>query len=466
MHALTQLPRRVARRMLPFRRRPDAQAWLDALPAFAVPGDAIEVLPDPVAYRERLLALIAQARRRIVLVALYLQDDDGGREIMEALYAAHARQPTLQITVFVDWHRAQRGLIGKQRSGGNADMYRDFAKRLGRGVSVYGVPVQTRELLGVLHLKGLVIDDAVLYSGASFNDVYLARHQRYRLDRYHLIEHAGLADALARFVQREFVDSEAVRLINRADVPSTQTLLPAIRDLRRQLQAARYIVPHEPLGPADVAITPMVGLGSLDNPLNNALLHLLGSTRERLVLLTPYFNLPRPVRALLGQLLRRGCQVDIMVGDKVANDFFIPPGERFRTIGVLPYLYESNLRRFARSHRRHIASGQLNLWLWRHGDNTYHLKGVYIDDDVAVLTGNNFNPRAWALDLENALILRDPAGHLREAHAAEWQRLRHHATRIDDYRSLETTSSYPPPVRKVLRRLKRVRLDRLANRLL
>ena len=57
-------------------------------------------------------------------------------------------------------------------------------------------------------------------------------------------------------------------------------------------------------------------------------------TRERLVLLTPYFNLPRPVRAVLGQLLRRGCTIDIMVGDKTANDFFIPPDQPFKTIGA------------------------------------------------------------------------------------------------------------------------------------
>ena len=133
------------------------------------------------------------------------------------------------------------------------------------------------------------------------------------------------------------------------------------------------------------------------------LLALLRGTRERVILLTPYFNLPRPVRLVLGQLLRRGCRIDIMVGDKTASDFFIPPGQPFKTIGLLPYLYENNLRRFARAHRRQIDAGQLNLYLWRDGDNSYHLKGLFVDDDVAVLTGHNLNPRAWSLDLENAL---------------------------------------------------------------
>lgn len=452
--------------MLPFRRQPKASP-LDTLPFLAVPASAIEVLPDPAAFRRELLQLIAQATRRIVIVTLYLQDDDGGREVLDALYAAKARQPSLQVSVFVDWHRAQRGLIGKQKSEGNAGMYREYAARLGPGVDIYGVPVQNRELFGVLHLKGFVIDDAVLYSGASLNDVYLARHGRYRLDRYHLLRHRGLADAMAAFVQRHFVGSGAVRRLNAAEVPTTRMLQPAIREFRQGLQGAGYdIPPGETLGPCDVAVTPLLGFGRSDNSLNDALLALLRGTRERVILLTPYFNLPRPVRIVLGQLLRRGCEISLMIGDKTANDFYIPPGQPFKTIGLLPYLYENNLRRFARDHRRQIDSGQLNIHLWRDGDNSYHLKGLFIDDDVAVLTGNNLNPRAWALDLENGLVLQDPGRLLHAKHQAEWVALKRHATRLADYHALESPRHYPAVVRKQLKRLNRTRLDRLVNRLL
>ncbi|WEN15855.1 CDP-diacylglycerol--serine O-phosphatidyltransferase [Rhodanobacter sp. AS-Z3] len=466
MNKLMSAPGRLARRMLPFPRKHKPGLLPLALPSFAVPATAIEVLPDPVAFREILLQRIAQATRRIVIVTLYLQDDDAGRELLEALYAAKARAPGVQISVFVDWHRAQRGLIGKQKSEGNAGMYREYARRLGPGVEIYGVPVQTREVFGVLHLKGYVIDDTVLYSGASLNDVYLARHGRYRLDRYHLLQHAGLADAMAAFVQTYFVDSAAVRRLNVAEVPSTKSLQPAIREFRQGLQRASYTVPQDVLTAGQVAVTPLLGFGRSDNALNDALLALLRGTRERLIVLTPYFNLPRPVRLVLGQLLRRGCRIDIMVGDKTANDFYIPPGEPFKTIGLLPYLYENNLRRFARAHRRQIDSGQLNLHLWRDGDNSYHLKGLFIDDDVAVLTGNNLNPRAWSLDLENGLLLRDPEHLLHAKHAAEWAALRKHATRLDGYQSLESPRHYPPEVRKLLKRLKRTQLDRLLNRLL
>ena len=46
------------------------------------------------------------------------------------------------------------------------------------------------------------------------------------------------------------------------------------------------------------------------------------------------------------QLLREGKKVEIIVGDKTANDFYIPEDEPFKIIGALPYLYEINLRRF------------------------------------------------------------------------------------------------------------------------
>jgi len=457
-------PRSLARRLLSLRRRrgPD----LSAHAHFAVPAEAIATLAGPSSFHDTLLALIAQAQRRIVLVALYLQDDDAGREVLEALYAARAARPALSIEVYVDWHRARRGLIGKGNSEGNAALYRQYAERFGDGVVIRGVPVQTRELFGVLHLKGFIIDDTVLYSGASINDVYLAKHGRYRLDRYHVIKHKALADSMAAFVHGQFRDSDAVPRLDRQPQPRSRELQEPIRRLRLSLQQAQYAGESEVPRHGDVMVIPLAGLGRDGNVLNETLLDLLRGAQRRVILLTPYFNLPRPVRAVIGQLLRRGCQLDIMVGDKTANDFYIPPGQPFSRIGLLPYLYEANLRRFARSHQRAIDSGQLNLWLWRDGDNTYHLKGLFVDEEIAVLTGNNLNPRAWALDLENGLLLRDQSRQLMAQHDAEWQALRHHATRVTHYRDLPGARSYPPEVRKLLKRLRRVRLDRLIGRLL
>jgi CDP-diacylglycerol--serine O-phosphatidyltransferase len=106
---------------------------LDVLPCIPVAAEDVRTLAGPEDFRETLLQLIAGARQRILLSALYLQDDDAGRQVLAALYAARSARPELQIAVFVDWHRAQRGLIGQAASAGNAALYTEMAVRLGAG---------------------------------------------------------------------------------------------------------------------------------------------------------------------------------------------------------------------------------------------------------------------------------------------------------------------------------------------
>lgn len=439
---------------------------LDALPCIPVAADRVLTLSDPEVFRETLLQLIAQSRVRILIPALYLQDDDAGREVLSALYAAKAAQPQLEIAVFVDWHRAQRGLIGKTKSAGNAALYRDMARRLGPGVPVYGVPVQTREMMGVMHLKGFILDDTVLYSGASLNDDYLHRNQRYRLDRYHLFQDRQLADSLAGVVLNVIRISPAVHALDTEATPRTASLRAAIIKFRRVLAKTRYHMAAGSIREGEVGVTPLFGLGGRDNELNAVLLKLIRSAQDHLVLYTPYFNLPGPLRRAIGLKIKEGCKITVVLGDKVANDFYIPPEEPFKTIGALPYLYEGNLRRFCKTHQSAIELGLLNVHLWRHEHHTFHLKGLLVDDDYALLTGHNINPRAWHLDLENGLLIHDPHKELQHQHQAELKGVLAHTQRLDDYRSLDAVDSYPAPVQRLLKRLTRVRMDRLVNRVL
>jgi len=422
-------------------------------------------LTGPLEFRETLLGLIAQASERILIATLYLQDDDAGREVLSALYAAKAARPALEIAVFVDWHRAQRGLVGKTRSAGNATLYREMARRLGPGVPVYGVPVQTREVMGVMHLKGCILDDTVLYSGASLNDVYLQRKQRYRLDRYHVLQDRHLADSLAGVLLHVIRPSPAVHALDTETAPRTASLRAPIIRFRRVLANTRYHMAGGTIRNGEVGITPLFGLGG-DNELNAVLLQLIRHAQRHLVLFTPYFNLPGPVRRAIGMKFKDRCKVTIVLGDKIANDFYIPPEEPFTTIGALPYLYEGNLRRFCRTHQHAIDQGLLNVHLWRHEHHTFHLKGLLADEDYALLTGNNINPRAWRLDLENGLLIHDPHRKLHDQHQAELERILARTRRLDHYGSLETIESYPAPVQRLLKRLTRVRMDRLVNQVL
>lgn len=88
------------------------------------------------------------------------------------------------------------------------------ARKSGIDIPVYGVPINTREALGVLHFKGFIIDDSVLYSGASLNDVYLHQHDKYRYDRYQLIRNAKMADIMYDWVTQNLMNGRGV---NRLD---------------------------------------------------------------------------------------------------------------------------------------------------------------------------------------------------------------------------------------------------------
>ena len=168
----------------------------------------------------------------------------------------------------------------------------------------------------------------------------------------------------------------------------------------------------------------------------------------------------------LRRKIKAGCHITIVLGDKTANDFYIPPEEPFKTICALPYLYEANLRRFCKAHQKAIDKGLLDICLWKHDTNTFHLKGLLADDDRALLTGNNLNPRAWRLDLENGLLIHDPNKLLICQHHEELERILAHATRLKRYDAIESVDNYPPKVQRLIKRLARVRADRLINQML
>ncbi|WP_330993164.1 CDP-diacylglycerol--serine O-phosphatidyltransferase [Pluralibacter gergoviae] len=441
------------------------QQHLAQLPKLSQSVDDVEFFYAPADFRETLLAKIAGATQRICIIALYLEQDDGGRDVLQAIYDAKRQRPALDVRILVDWHRAQRGRIGAAASNTNADWYcRMAAENPGIDVPVYGVPINTREALGVLHYKGFIIDDAVLYSGASLNDVYLHRHDKYRYDRYQWIRNAQMADIMFNWVDENLVQGRGVNRLDNCERPKSPEIKNDIRLYRQELRDTGYHF-H---GDADndcLAVTPLVGLGK-SSQLNKTIFHLMPCAEQKLTICTPYFNLPAVLVRNIIHLLRKGKQVEIIVGDKTANDFYIPEDQPFKIIGALPYLYEINLRRFLSRLQYYVNNDQLIVRLWKDDDNSYHLKGMWVDDEWMLLTGNNLNPRAWRLDLENAVLIHDPLHQLAAKRDKELDLIRRHTTVVKHYRELQSIADYPVKVRKLIRRLRRIRIDRLISRIL
>lgn len=439
---------------------------LQHLPTIAQDPAQFEVLYAAQDFRTRLIQAIREASKRIYLVALYLEDDEAGREILSELYQAKQRNPGLDINVCVDWHRAQRGLIGAEASKTNACMYTAFSEQYEHKVPVYGVPVRGREVFGVLHLKGFIIDDTVIYSGASLNNIYLNYNDKYRFDRYHMLTNPALADSMVHFIQEEMIAHPAVNLLSCAEKPETKEIRTSIRQLRASLAKSAYQFENQTPSMEQVAVTPLVGVGKKRNRLNQSINQLVALAKDEIFICTPYFNFPRSVAKEIKRAIKRGVKVTIVVGDKTANDFYISPEQEFKTIGGLPYLYERNLRQFAKANEAHIASRQLSIHLWKHDANSFHLKGIWVDKRYMLLTGNNLNPRAWKLDLENALLVQDHYDHLTEKFEREVENILQNTQLICTYKQLEKLEDYPEVVQKLMRKVTRVKADRVLKQIL
>lgn len=436
------------------------------LPTIAQDPDKFEVLLSAQEFRTRLLSAINNAEKRIYLVALYLEDDEGGREILDALYQAKQKNPNLDIKVCVDWHRAQRGLIGADVSDGNARLYKEYSRKYEHHVPILGIPIRAKEVFGVLHLKGFIIDSSVIYSGASLNNVYLHYLDRYRFDRYHVLTNAKLANSMAKFIENELINHPVVHDLSRHDIPSTKELKPLIRQFRARLTQAKYHFKPDEIAENRVAITPLVGIGRNRNKLNHNINKLLSVAKDEIIICTPYFNFPRSVAKEVAKALKRGVKIKLIIGDKTANDFYISPEQPFKTIGGLPYLYEMNLRRFAKTNEAHIASRCLSIHLWKHETNSFHLKGIWSDRKYILLTGNNLNPRAWGLDLENALFIQDPHQQLHAKFEQEINNILKHTQLIGTYEQIEKIEDYPIVVQRLLRKITRVKADGILKQIL
>ena len=437
---------------------------LAKLPKTDLVAETVSVLWSAADYKSTVLDLIQRAQHRIVITALYLQADEAGEQILRALFAAKQQKPDLQVTVYVDFHRARRGLIGQEGARTNNDFYREIAKDYDLPIQIIGVPVKKRELFGVLHLKGFVFDQTLLYSGASLNNVYLAEQQRYRADRYLVLQNQVMTDAIVQAHQQLFGDEEQTPELLDDEAYVSQAVKRQSRLWLKHAKATRY--QYEDKTDSALRASLLMGLGRRNNELNSTVLALLAVAQQDVLIYTPYFNPPVALARALRKCLKRGVTVTIVVGDKTANDFYIPPGQRFSKIGGLPYFYETILRKFVRANQKFIDSGLLHVKLWKHEDNSYHLKGLSVDGVKHLFTGHNLNPRAFALDFENGIYVEDELQQLKALLEQEKQVITAHAKEIVHYSEIETVRDYPDLVQKLLGQLRRIGADLVVKRLI
>ena len=336
--------------------------------------------------------------------------------------------------------------------------------------------LQMEEFEGSVEVSVTLVNDkqikelnAIYRNKDSVTDVLsfpMGENGKYRIDRYHEIKSKPLADSLCSYCNKVFNHSQAIFNLNKGNVPSARDISVEIKAQKNILRHEEYLVSAETVNKDQIGITPLVGLGRRNNRLNHTILYLLESAASEITIYTPYFNLPSPIRKRINFCLKKGVFVTIVCGDKVANDFYIHDLNDFNKVGAIPYLYEINLRKFISANQSFIDSGRLKVHLWKDGDNTYHVKGMTVDRQYALLTGNNLNPRAWGLDLENGLLINDSSGLLVPKFIHEKKFLLEHTSQIRSELDIEDIMSYPEPVKKVLSKVNKFGAQWLIKKLL
>lgn len=444
--------------------------FLAQLPKIAQKVENFRTIYSPKEFYYTLLHTIYQAYHHIYLTTLYLENDIGGKNIINAILYIKKNRPNIKIKIIVDWYRARRSRFGESTNYTNFNWYYDIIqKHPDIKIEIYGIPIHINELLGVFHLKGFIIDDKILYSGANINNEYLHIYDKYRYDRYHIIQNQQLSNIMLEYIETKLLSSQVVNKLGNQDISKKfNNNKNNIRLFRKNLRKVYYNFQNTNTNNVhSCSIIPLVGIGK-NSILNKTIYHLISSTKNKIILCTPYFNIPTFLSRNLTHLLHTGKSIEIIVGDKVANDFYNPNQtcKSFKLINTIPYLYEINLRIFLKKLQKYIHNKQLIVRLWKKGINSYHIKGLWIDDDWQLITGSNLNPRSLRCDLENALLIYDPHRKLTEQKNKELNKIRIYTDIIIHYKSIETISNYPAKVKKIIRRIRHIKLDYLIKHLL
>lgn len=441
--------------------------FLVKLPKITQKIEHFKTLYNPKEFSLALFSAISKACNHIYLITLYLENDQSGEKIINALLQTKRIHPQIKIKILVDWYRAQRNRIGQisNINTTNIQWYNSIIKDSKVDIAIYGVPINISEALGILHLKGFIIDDQILYSGANLNNEYLHTQKKYRCDRYHIIRNQTLSDCMLHYIEKELLSAQAVnKLEYKNPLKKIKKNKNHIRSFRKNLRKSYYHY-HGNASFYELSITPLVGLG-VRNILNQTIDHLICVTEKKIILCTPYFNMPNILIHHLIHLLHKGKKIEIIVGDKTANDFYIPTHKPFKLISILPYLYEVNLRCFLKKLQPYIDNQQLMIRLWKDNNNSFHIKGIWIDDEWQLLTGNNLNSRSLNLDLENALLIHDPNKSLFLQRHQELHTIRSNTQIISHYTLLQHNSDYPKKVKKLIYKIRSTRFDLLIKKIL
>lgn len=159
--------------------------WLsNVAPCFPIKASDITILSEPKRFYEVIKNGCESAKKRIILVSLYLGTGTQERDLVDAVLRNESfRNRDLKVDVLLDFMRGSRFQINSRtllqpllNSSGNCEVslyhtpcLRGFLKKI--------TPERYNELFGLQHMKFYIFDNTLVISGANLSNDYFTNRQ-------------------------------------------------------------------------------------------------------------------------------------------------------------------------------------------------------------------------------------------------------------------------------------------------
>ena len=390
--------------------------------------DRAALVEDNAQALDARLWMIGQAKERILLASFDMRDCESSRDIFAALLLAADRGVDIQILV-----DGANGLISMSAK----PMFRALGRLPNVEIRYYNTPnlLMPWTFNGRMHDKYLVVDDALLLLGGRntfdlFLGDYVPDHRKsHDLDVLVVNEAAGTGGRESVLFQVEDYFTalwEGPHVRTKLD---TQPLFPAGADRVEEELRARYqalaearpglFAPETPR--YDSFTVPVEHAALLYNPTHILskepwvwwqLQQLAQAARERVIFLTPYAVLDRPMYEGLARIADK---TTLLLNSTAVGDNFMASSD-----------YTFN--------REKLLDTGVTVAEW-FGDYSSHGKAALFDDDLSMVGSYNWDMRSTYIDTELMLVFHS------EAFAAEIER---HLREMEAHSLVATDQGYEP----------------------
>ncbi|VIO98050.1 Phospholipase D. Active site motif family protein [Brugia malayi] len=454
----------------------DTLEWLPQnAPYVEVDPEKIKLIKTPTEFYEKLLCLIREAKERIIISTLYFGNGSYEKALVDELEKALAINPSLKMNILVDCLRGTRGttennsVVLLKRYGCIVPfLYRNF-KRLTPRASVYlfhtpclrglkkmVLPEKVNEVIGLQHMKLLVFDNHIIFTGANLSDIYFTN----RLDRYIVIENcpqlANFIDSLVEAVGScSFMlnTQGTTSLAKRCDIHPFKGSHEAYKSMMydRVMSTLNAFSKECDLGnrfSTGTRIYPLLQMGIVSINQEFKFLKKLLSIQNHQLSLTissGYFNFTDTYIDLISN---QNCfEMDVIYASPQANGFYQASG----LFGFIPLMYVHISHLFYK-----IMGSTIRMFEYNRPGWTYHAKGLWIDSkqsslSATIIGSSNFGHRSVHRDLEAQFLITTCSEKLKRGLQEERSRILDYTTKVDAATFLQRDHFVPFWIRLISR---------------